>query len=67
MVKDVVPLQPMQDHAGADNYSAAHGGPQDAAGGDALKEDAAHGEPVLEPAPGRNCSQRETHVGVVCS
>lgn len=54
MVKHVVPLQPMEDHIGADSYTAA--------GGDALKEAAAHKELVLVPAPGRNCRQWGTHV-----
>ena len=66
-VKCVVPLQSMEDHFGADIHTAAHGGPQAAAGGVALKKDAAHGDPMLEMASSRNCSQWRTHVGEVCS
>ncbi|KAK4828361.1 hypothetical protein QYF61_026022 [Mycteria americana] len=41
-------LKPMEDHSGAGIHTAAHGGPQAGAGGQALKEAAAHGEPMLE-------------------
>jgi len=56
MVKQVVPLQPMEDHAGADIHNELHGGPHARADGHALKEAAAHDVPMLEQAPGRNCS-----------
>ncbi|GAB0193692.1 zinc finger and BTB domain-containing protein 5 [Grus japonensis] len=48
MMKQVVPLQPMKDHIGADLHTAAHGGPYTTAGRCALKEAAAHGEPTQE-------------------
>ena len=51
MVKQAVPLQPMEVHGGA--------------GGHALKEAAACGEPALEQAPGRTCGPwRGAHSGV---
>ncbi|KAK4811101.1 hypothetical protein QYF61_016387 [Mycteria americana] len=45
MVKQVVPLQPVEDHDGAGGY--------------APKEAAACGEPTQEQAPGRNCGPVE--------
>ena len=54
-VMQVVPLQPMDNHSGADSHTAAHGGPHTAAGGYILKEAAAHGEPMQVQAPGRSC------------
>ena len=64
MEKQVVPLQHMKNHTGADIHTAAHGGPYAGAGGYALKEAAAHGDPTLEQAPGRSCCLgREAHAG----
>jgi len=54
MGKQVIDLQPVEDYAGADIHPAAHGGPHATARGCALKEAAAHGEPMEEEAPGRN-------------
>ena len=52
----------MEDHGGADNHIVAPGRPHTAAEGDALKQDASHGEPMLELAPGRSCSPwRKAH------
>ena len=66
MVMQVVSLRPMEDHGGVAIHTAAHGGPHDGAGGHVLKEAAAHGEPVLEQAPGRNCGPwRGAHTGAV--
>lgn len=48
MVDQVVPLQPMEKHTRQDIHTAACGGPQAGAGGCALREAAAHGEPTLE-------------------
>ena len=48
MVKQVVPLQPMEDRVRADIHTAAHRGPHAGAGVYALKEAAACGKPVLE-------------------
>jgi len=45
-VKQVVPLQPVDDHGGGNVHTAARGGPHATAGGDPLKEAAAHGEPI---------------------
>ena len=56
MVTQVVPLQTMEHHSGADTHAAARGGPHVAAGGHALKEAATHGVPTSEQAPGRRCS-----------
>ncbi|KAK4823955.1 hypothetical protein QYF61_008341 [Mycteria americana] len=55
MVMQVVPLQPMDSQSGADIHTVAHGRPHAAAGGYALKEAAARGEPMHNQAPGRNC------------
>ncbi|KAK4811099.1 hypothetical protein QYF61_016385 [Mycteria americana] len=44
MVKQVVPLQPMEVHIRADIHTTAHGEPHASAGGYALKEAAACGE-----------------------
>ena len=41
-------LQPMEDNAAADIHAAELGRPHAGAGGDVLKEAAAHGEPTLE-------------------
>lgn len=46
MVDQVVPLQPMEKHTRQDIHTAACGGPQAGAGGCALREAAAHGEPT---------------------
>ncbi|KAK4806858.1 hypothetical protein QYF61_012587 [Mycteria americana] len=59
MVMQVVPLQPMEVHSGADIHTAAHGGPHAGAGGYALKEVAARGESMLGQAPGRTCDPVE--------
>ena len=49
MVMQVDPLQPMEDHGGADIHTAGRGGLHAGAGGHALKEAAACGEePMLE-------------------
>jgi len=64
LVEQVVPLQPTEDHAGADIHTAAHGGPHSTAKGNALMEAAAHGKPTQEQAPGRSCGLwREVHTG----
>ena len=65
MVTQVVPLQPMEDHAGADIHTAARGGPHAGAGGYALKEAAACGEPMQKQAPGRTRDpmERGAHTG----
>ncbi|KAK4806141.1 hypothetical protein QYF61_001064 [Mycteria americana] len=64
MVRQVVPLQPMEVHSRADIHPAACGGPHAKASGCALKEAAACGEPMLEQAPGRNCGLcRGAHAG----
>lgn len=55
MVKEVVPLQPMEDNSGADIHTPVCGGPHAAVGGYALKEAAAHGDNRLEQAPGGSC------------
>lgn len=46
MVDQVVPLQPMEKHTRQDIHMAAFGGPQAGAGGCALREAAALGEPT---------------------
>ena len=38
IVMHVAPLQPMEDHGGADIHPAFHGGPPPRAGGCTLKE-----------------------------
>ena len=38
MVKQVVPLQPVESYGAADTYAAAHGGPHASAGACALKQ-----------------------------
>ncbi|GAB0186285.1 zinc finger and BTB domain-containing protein 5 [Grus japonensis] len=62
MMKQVVPLQPMEGHGGTDIHTAAHGGPHTGAGGSDPKKTAAHGEPTLEQAfwqePGGSPSSR---------
>lgn len=45
MAKQVVPLQPMKEHARTDIHTAACGGPSTTAGGRALNEDASQGVP----------------------
>ncbi|KAK4815938.1 hypothetical protein QYF61_010195 [Mycteria americana] len=47
MVKQVVPLQPMVNHSGADIHPAACGGPQAGTGGCTLKKAAVPEEPAL--------------------
>jgi len=59
MVRQVVPLQPVKVHGGADRHTATHGGPQARASGCALKEAAAHRDPMLEQASGRTCDPME--------
>ncbi|KAK4832671.1 LOW QUALITY PROTEIN: hypothetical protein QYF61_024967 [Mycteria americana] len=60
--KQALPLQPAEDHTGADIHGTVHGKPH--AGAGALKEAAALGEPALEQACGRNCgSWGRTHTG----
>ena len=46
MVMQVVLLQPMEDHTGADIHTTACGGPHARADGFAVKETADHGEPT---------------------
>jgi len=55
MVTQVVPLQPMDDHGGADVHTASCGGPHAGACGYALKAITACREPTLGQAPVRNC------------
>jgi len=57
MVKQVVSLQPKEDHARADTHPGA--------GMHALMEDAAHGELLLKQDPGRSCGPWGTHTGAV--
>ena len=65
-VKEVVPLQPMEDHIGADIHNAVHGGPHATAGGYTLKEAAAHGGPTLEQCvPEGLHTVEKTHAGAV--
>lgn len=54
VVTHIVPLQPMEDHGGADIHLAAHGQPHTGAYGHALKEDAACGQSTPEQALGRS-------------
>jgi len=56
MVRQDVHLQPVEGHSRADIHTAACRGPHGGASGYALKEAAAHGEPMPEQAPGRSCS-----------
>jgi len=68
MAKQFVSLQHKEDHVRADTHPAAHGGPHDRAGGHALTEAAAHGEPMQEQAPVRSCGlQRGANTGAACS
>ena len=55
MVTQVVTLQSVEDHDGADIHIDPCGGPGIGAGGDAQKESAAHGASTLERTPSRNC------------
>ncbi|GAB0206305.1 zinc finger and BTB domain-containing protein 5 [Grus japonensis] len=55
MVKQVVPLQPMEDHGGAAIHPTAHRRPQTTAGGHAPKGAAACAVPTLEQVFGRTC------------
>jgi len=59
VVRQVVPQQPMEVHSGADIYTSARGGPHAGAGGSALKEAAAHRDPIQEQAPGSSCCRME--------
>lgn len=62
------PQQPLEDHDRAATNTTAHRGLHTTAGGGCvLKEGAAHGEPMLEHAAGRNCGPWDTHAGAVCS
>jgi len=54
MVEQVVPLQHTKDHARQDINTVVCGGLHTAAGGCALKETAARGEPTQEQVLGRN-------------
>ena len=54
MVRQAVPLQPVEVNGGADIHTAAHRGPH--AGAGALKEAAVQREPTPGQAPGRNSS-----------
>lgn len=53
----VVLLQPIEDHSGADisTLQSMGAGADTGAGGYVLKEAAAHGEPAQEQAPDRTC------------
>ena len=60
----VVHLKPIKVHSGAHIHTAAQGGPQATADGDALREAAACRKPMLKQAPGRGCSPwRQAHAG----
>ena len=48
MMKQVVTEACGEHHIGADTYTAARGGPHAGSSGYALKEAAAHGQPLLE-------------------
>ncbi|GAB0187278.1 hypothetical protein GRJ2_001193100 [Grus japonensis] len=60
MVRQAVPLQPMEVNSGAD----IHGGPRARAGG-CQKEAVTPWQPALEQAPGRTCDpmERGAHTG----
>ena len=62
MVKQVVPLQPMEYHGGAGFHTAACGGDHGGAGGLELMEAVACGGPLLEQIPGRSPG-RGAHAG----
>lgn len=57
MVKQVVLLQLMEDHGGAGIHTVDHGGPQAAASGCFLKEDATCKEAILEQ--GKSVKRKE--------
>jgi len=59
MVKQVVPLQPMENQTRADIHPAACGGLYAGAGECALREAAALGKPMQERAPARTCGPME--------
>ena len=64
MVKQDVPLQPMEYHGGAGFHAAARGGDHGGAGGPAPTEAATCGRPLPEQIPGRTCSPwRGDHAG----
>ena len=64
MVKQTVPLQPMEYHGGAGFHAAACGGAPGGAGGCGLEEAVACGGPPLEQTPDQTCSLwREAHAG----
>ncbi|XP_071883617.1 uncharacterized protein [Anas platyrhynchos] len=64
MVKQDVPLQPMECHGGAGFHAAARGGDHGGAGGPAPTEAAACGRPLPEQIPGQTCSPwRGDHTG----
>ena len=54
MVKQIIPLQTLEDHFGADIHIAVPGGPHATVGECALKEAVVREEPTSEQAPGRN-------------
>jgi len=56
VVKQVIPLKPMEDCVGAHTHAAACGGPHTRAGGCVLKEAAICGDPTSEQAPSSSCS-----------
>ncbi|KAK4824529.1 hypothetical protein QYF61_016109 [Mycteria americana] len=63
-MRHVALLQLMESHAEADIHTVARGGPHVGASGCALKEAAAHGDPIQEQAPGRSCGpRRRVHAG----
>ncbi|KAJ7408014.1 hypothetical protein BTVI_60928 [Pitangus sulphuratus] len=55
MVKQVVPLQPIEENMRPKIDTAPHGGPHATAGGHALEIAAAHGELIQQLTPGRSC------------
>jgi len=64
MVKQAVPLQPMEYHGGARFHVAAYGGDHSGAGGPAPMETAAWGRPLPEQILGQTCSPwRGDHTG----
>jgi len=76
MVKQIIPLQSMEEHIGADIHTVGHGEYHITEGGHALKEAADCGKPTQEPMErsqcgsrfsGWTCSPWGTNIVAVCS